>query len=366
MKFACEKSLLLNALTTAARSVSVKSTLPILEGVLIRAEKTEIRITGYNMETGITATTEADIAREGEIVVPAKMLVDIVRKLSDEMISVEVNNDNVVNITCGLSEFKIMGLETEQFPKLPEFDRENSFTVKQDTLKSMLSKTLFSVSVNENKIIHTGALFEMEQGILNIVALDGFRLAMRREKTESDATVRFVAPSPALRELEHILDGDEDVLIEMGGRHIQFTAQKTTILSRLLDGEFLDYKKAVPTGQSIIISARVKELLECVERVSLLVSDKVKNPVKMVIEENNIKLSLNTALGSAKDSCGCEGEGGGIEIGFNHKYLIDALKAAMPDERIKLKMNSAVSPLLIEPEDNDSYLFMVLPVRLKG
>lgn len=366
MKFTCEKSLLSNTLSKAARSVSAKSTLPILEGVLIKAEGSEIRITGYNMETGIIAVTEANVESEGEIVVPAKMLVDIVRKLADDIVTVETGEDNVVNIACGLSDFKIMGLEAEQFPKLPEFDKENSFTLKQDMLKSMLGRTLFSVSVNENKIIHTGALFELENGVLNIVALDGFRMAVRREKIESDISVRFVAPAPALRELEHIIDGGEDdVFIEMGGRHIQFTSQNTTILSRLLDGDFLDYKKAIPTGQTIIISSRVKELLECVERVSLLVSDKIKNPVRMIIEENNIKLFLNTALGSAKDSCPCEGNGENTEIGFNHKYLMDALKAAMPDERVKIKLSSSISPLIIEPEDNESYLFMVLPVRLK-
>jgi DNA polymerase-3 subunit beta len=217
-------------------------------------------------------------------------------------------------------------------------------------------------------VIHTGALFELTGDTLCIVALDGFRLALRREKVESQIdVVKFVAPGQALREVEHILeDSDEKkTAIVIGGRYIMFEMEGFTVISRLLDGDFLDYKKAIPTGNPIELKVNTRGFLECVERVSLLVNDKIKNPVKLVCGKENINLSLHTPLGSATDSCFCKGDGGETERGFNHRYLIDAMKAVLPDENVTLKIGTALSPCVIEPEEGDSYLFMVLPVRLK-
>lgn len=368
MKFSCEKALLMNALTMAARVVSARSTLPVLEGVLLKGEEGRLSIAGYNMETAVMAEVGAEIKEEGRIVVPAKILVDIIRKLQDGVIEVEVSNDFVVGISCGLSEFKIVGIDAEQFPKLPEVNKESSFEIGQGLLRSMLNKVLYAVAVNENKGVHTGVLFTLEDGVLELAALDGFRMALRREKIDSDKNVSFIAPSSALREIENALKDDDEkiIVIDTGSRHIQFIGEDVVIVSRLLDGEFLNYKNSIPTNQSYSLSVNTKEFLESVERVSLLVSDKVKNPIRMIFEDGKIQMLLNTSLGSAKDSCLCEGDSEGLEIGFNHKYMIDAFKAALPDERVVIKLNSALSPCVIVPEDNDSYLFMVLPVRLKS
>lgn len=368
MKFCCEKTLLTNTLTMAARVVSARSTLPVLEGVLISAEKEKISITGYNMETAVVADLSADVKEDGKIVVPAKIMVDIIRKLQDGIVEIEVGNDFIVSINCGMSEFKIVGIDPEQFPKLPDVNKESSFELTQSLLKSMLNKVLYAVAVNENKGVHTGVLFRMEDQILELVALDGFRMALRREKIESDKNVNFIAPSSALRELEYAIKDAEDkiIAIDVGSRHIQFIMNDMIIISRLLDGEFLNYKNSIPATQNFSLSVNTREFLECVERVSLLVSDKVKNPIKMIFEDGKIQMYLNTSLGSAKDSCLSEGSADDLEIGFNHKYLIDSFKAALPDERVTVKLNSSLSPCVIVPEDNDSFLFMVLPVRLKS
>jgi len=366
MKFTCEKTLFSNALTMTARAVSARSTMPVLEGVLITAEEDKLSIKGYNLETAVITELGADIKENGSIVVPAKILVDIIRKFPDGVVEFESGSDFIVGISCGMSEFKIIGVDSEQFPKLPDVNKESSFEISQSLLKSMLSKVLYAVAVNENKGVHTGVLFKLENKILELVALDGFRMALRREEVESDRNLSFVAPSSALRELEYALKDAEDktITIDVGQRHIQFITEDVTIMSRLLDGEFLNYRNSIPTSQNFTLSVNTRDILESVERVSLLVSDKVKNPIRMVFEDGNILINLNTSLGSAKDSCSCEGSADSLEIGFNHKYLIDAFKAALPDEKISMKLNSALSPCVITPEDNDSYLFMVLPVRL--
>ncbi len=367
MKFKCEKSLLQNALLTAARAVTTRSTLPVLEGVLLQVGE-DVTISGYNMETGITAKLSANISKQGDIVLTARMFSDIVRKMPDEQVSVSVEED-MVHISCGASEFKILGMPSGQFPNLPDVSQEACLELPQGQLKSMLTKTLFAVSVNENKVIHTGALFECQDSVLTIVGLDGFRLALRRETFENNKEdIKFVVPGAALREVEHVLsDSDEDVVrIVMGGRHIQFQVGEITIISRLLDGEFLDYRKAIPSGQPTTLVTGTKKLLEGVERVSLLVNDKIKNPVRLLLEKECIQLSLHTSLGSATDSCPCEGDGGELEIGFNHKYLVDALRASLPDETIQIRFGNPLAPCIIEPEVGNSYLFMVLPVRLKA
>ncbi|MCL2083692.1 MAG: DNA polymerase III subunit beta [Oscillospiraceae bacterium] len=368
MKIKCERGLLLTALSTAARAVSARSTLPALEGVLLWAEE-DVSITGYNMETGITAAvSEAEIIERGGVILPARILVDIVRKMPDGTLTLSVGDGLMTGIECGSARFRVMGMPPEQFPKLPEFNRETCVALEQKLLKSMLGGTLYAVSTGENKTVHTGALFDIGGGVLNVVALDGFRLAMRAQAVETGiGDVKFVAPGQALREVEHILTDEGEVNIIIGGRHIMFELNGFTVLSRLLDGEFLDYKKAVPESQPISLTADARALLECIERVSLLVSEKIKNPVKLTCGDGAINLSLNTPLGSASDLCDCEGSGGDMEIGFNHRYLIDALRASVQGgcENITMKFSSPLSPCVMEP-DTEGYRCMVLPVRLKA
>ena len=376
MKIQCERGVLLGALSTAARAVSSRSSVAALEGLLAGADDS-LSFTGYNMETGITAiVTECEILEKGEVVIPARMLVDIVRKMPDDTVTLTSTDDLMVEITCGAARFRVMGIAAGQYPKLPEFDRETRLTLPQKLLKSMLNGVLYAASVSENKTVHSGALFDLKDGLLNIAALDGFRLALRGEKVESGVGVdeiKFVAPGQALREIEHILSDEGEVNIIIGGRHILFELDGVTVLSRLLDGEFLDYKKAVPDNQTVILTADARELLERAERVSLLVNEKVKNPVRLICGDGQITFAINTPLGSANDVCPCEGgvpaeDGGEMEIGFNHRYLIDAIKAALslPDggDNITLKLSTPLSPCVIEPEGGEGYKAMVLPVRL--
>ena len=368
MKFSCEKALLQAAISTASRAVSPKSSIPALEGILLEADN-ELRLTGYNLETGIRTTVPADIQSGGTLVLGARLFGEIIRKLPDDMVTFSAEN-YMVNIKCGMSEFNILGTDPEEFPELPTVEYQNSFLIEQQKLKSMISQTLFAVSDNESRPIHTGSLFEIEENSLTIVSVDGYRLALRHEaisKREGAETFSFVVPGAALNEVEKICsDSEETASVTQGARHIMFKIGDTMLVSRRLEGEFLAYRQAIPRNNTIHVEGDTKTLLASIDRVSLIISDKLKSPLRCIFDNNLLRISTKTAIGDAADQCPLEGDGGGLEIGFNNKYLMDALKAA-PAERIRLELSSGVSPCVILPAgEEENFLYMVLPVRLKA
>ncbi|MPM01689.1 Beta sliding clamp [bioreactor metagenome] len=368
MKFSCEKTLLLSAISTAARAVSPKSTIPALEGILLEAGS-ELRLTGYNLETGIRTAVSADIEKTGTLVLSARLFGDIVRKLPDDMVVVSSEN-YMVNIKCGMSEFNILGTDAESFPELPAVEYQQSFSLTQEDLKSVLSQTLFAVSDNESRPIHTGALFEIGEKEVTIVAVDGYRLALRRapvvEQNKKEA-FSFVVPGAALTEVEKICsDSDDFAFIYQGERHVMFKLGSTVLISRRLEGEFLAWRQAIPRNSTIQVEGNTQSLLTSIDRVSLIINDKLKSPLRCVFDNGVLKISTRTVNGDAADQCPISGSGGGLEIGFNYRYLIDALKAA-PAERVRMELSTGVSPCVIVPaEGEETFLYMVLPVRLKA
>lgn len=367
MKISCEKALLLFGISTSFRAVSSKSTIPALEGLLLHASDT-LSITGYNLETGIKTNVSATIIEEGSIVLPARLFSEIVRKLPDNTITITVT-DLSVFIQCGQSEFTLMGLSPEDFPNLPEVDLLNSFTMEEKNLHNCLAQTGFAISDNESRPIHTGSLFEVNKEQVTIVAVDGFRLALRRENVlTSQGEFSFVVPGSALSEVEKICrDGDTPVTITVGAKHILFQMDETMLVSRRLEGEFLAWKQAIPKENPIRLVADTKMLLQSIERVSLIINEKLKSPLRCQFSSNELSISTKNAIGSAYDSCPITGDGESLEIGFNHRYLMDALKAAPADE-ICLSLSTSVSPCVISPieGEEENFLYMVLPVRLKA
>lgn len=368
MKFSCEKALLQAAISTASRAVSPKSSIPALEGILLEAEN-DLRLTGYNLETGIRTVVPADIQAPGSLVLGARLFGDIIRKLPDDMVQFSAEN-YMVNIKCGMSEFNILATDPEEFPELPTVEYQNSLLISQEKLKSMISQTLFAVSDNESRPIHTGSLFEVDENGLTIVSVDGYRLALRHEpieKKEGMETFSFVVPGAALSEVEKICDHvEETASVTQGARHVMFKVGDTMLVARRLEGEFLAYKQAVPRNNPTKIEGDTKTLIASIDRVSLIISDKLKSPLRCIFEEDLLKISTKTAIGDAADQCAVNGDGGGLEIGFNNKYLMDALKAA-PADRVRLELSTGVSPCVILPvDDSDHFLYMVLPVRLKA
>ena len=368
MKFSCEKALLQSAISITARAVSPKSSIPALEGILLEAGDC-LRLTGYNLETGIRTEVPAQVESRGSLVLSARLFGEIIRKLPDDIVSFRADGC-MVNIKCGMSEFNIMGIDPEEFPDLPSVDQENAFNIMQKNLKSMIAQTLFAVSDNESRPVHTGSLFEIGENDLTVVSVDGYRLALRRESIERKVggeTFSFVVPGSALGEVEKICaDCEELATVTQGARHIMFQIGQTMLVSRRLEGEFLNYRQSIPRTNSIKVEGDTRELLTTIDRVSLIINENNKSPLRCVFDDGVLRISTRTAIGDAADRCSIAGDGKGLEIGFNNRYLMDALKAA-PAQRVRLELQTGVSPCVILPaEGEENFLYMVLPVRLKA
>lgn len=367
MKFNCDKNLLLEAVYQASKAVTNKSSIAVLEGLLLEVSD-KLYITGYDLNIGIKTSVEIECESEGTLVINCKLLSDILRKLPDDVIYFETTNNSLINIKCGRAVFDIAYSDSAEFPEMPEVIRENLIEINNKTLKSMISETIFAVSDNESKLIHTGCLFETEENQLKVIAVDGYRLAIRKEIMEKEIqnNQSFVVPGFALREIERIVGDDEDyTLVFPNEKHILFETNNTIIITRLLPGTFLNYKAAVPSDNKYEIIISKRDLMTATERVSLIVNERLKNPIKFSFENNLLKLSCITTLGKSYDECLYSGDVDELEIGFNNKYIIDALKACS-DEEILITMKSSLTPLVIKPIENDKFLYLVLPVRLKN
>ena len=371
MKFSCEKALLQTAVTTAGRVVSPKSSIQVLEGVLIEADGNSLSLSGYNLETGIIAQVEAEVQEPGAIVLSARLLGDILRQLPDDVVSVSAGADYSVHISCGPPFFDIKGSSDEDFPELPSVSDGNGLTIAQGSLRAMIAQTIFAVSDNESRPIHTGALFETDGEELTMVAVDGYRLALRREKLMNQLTpggLSFVVPGTALNEVEKICaDSDEAVTVTRGDRHITFDIGGTTLVARRLEGEFLNYRNTIPRENAIVLEAEAAELQRSIDRASLIINEKLKSPLRCRFEDGSLSITSKTAIGAAFDRCPITGDGKGLEIGFNNRFLMDAVKAA-PASRVRLELNTPTSPCLVLPlkGEEDNFLYMVLPVRLRA
>ena len=368
LKFSCEKALLQAAISTAGRAVAAKSSIPALEGLLLEGSR-ELTLSGYNTQTGIRTSFEAQIREEGRIVLNARLFGDIIRKMPDDIIVFSADEKYMVHLSCGDASFDILGLSADDYPELPEVDDEYSVTLPQKTLKAMIGQTAFAVSTNESRPVHTGALFEISDAGLTMVSVDGFRLALRHEPLEKidGGAFRFVAPGSALKEVENICgDTDEMITVTRGKRHLLFSAGQTQLICRRLEGEFLDYKNAIPRNNPICVEVANSALLQSLDRISVVISEKLKSPVRCVFEQDRVLLSARTGNGEAKDICLTKGDGNGLEIGFNNRYLMEALRYA-PADSVRLELNTNISPCVITPVDgSDNFLYMVLPVRLKA
>ena len=368
MKFICEKSLLVNAISIASRTVAQKSAISALEGIYVRAGM-HLYLSGYNLETGITVTVPADVTEVGACVMPARLFFDIIRKLPDEEVVVSVDEQFKVSIRCGISSFTITAMTADDYPELPDVEFENAIKLPQRELRELISGTIFSVSENQARPIHTGCLFEVAPDSITMVAVDGFRLALRRYFPEesTERTVKFVAPAAALKEVEKILtDTDEPASFTLGRKHILFEMSGVTLVCRILEGDFLDWRRVVPENNPILLVANRSRLTASIDRVGLIISEKIKSPVRCKFGENTADFRTITTIGEAYDVCPLAGDGNDLEIGFNCKYLLEALKA-VPTDELTLELSNGLSPIVLTPPDGSKkYAYMVLPVRLKA
>jgi len=368
MRFTCEKSMLVMGLNITGRTVAQKSALSVLEGILCRAG-IGLELTGYNMETAISYRIDAEIHEAGTCILPAKLFGDIIRRLPEGPVTVTVDEGFKVSIKAGYSAFTISAESAEDYPELPDIGEGRPITIPQTALKEMIAGTIFSVSENQGRPIHTGVKFEVGEDTVSAIAVDGFRLARRTYHTAEpiNRDTSFVVPAQGLKEVEKILqEGDEDVSFTPGRKHIMFQMGDATLVCRLLEGDFLDWRRVVPTGCPIQLVANVSELTSSLERVGLIVSEKYKSPVRCIFSNQELRVKTKTTIGNAEDQCTFAGDGKDLEIGFNVRYLCDALRA-VPSDEVVLELTNNLSPIVMTPVEGDKHDFsyMVLPVRIQ-
>ena len=368
MRFTCEKSMLVTGLNIAGRTVAQKSSLSVIEGILCKAGH-GLSLTGYNMETAITYTIEAEVSDPGQCILPAKLFGDIIRRLPEGPVTVVVSEDFKVSIRAGYASFTISAESADDYPELPDVNEGKAIRIPQCKLKELISGTIFAVSENQGRPIHTGVKFEVTDTSITAIAVDGFRLARRTWHPEEGTgrELSFVVPAAGLKEVEKIVtDSEDNASFTLGTKHILFQIGNATLVCRLLDGEFLDWRRVVPTNCPIKLVANVSDLASSVERVGLIVSEKYKSPVRCVFSHQELLMRTNTTIGAAEDRCSIAGDGKELEIGFNVRYLADALRV-VPSDEVTLELTNGLSPIVLTPVDEKyDFAYMVLPVRIKN
>ena len=370
MKIVCEKDKILKAINSVTKAVASKTTMPILEGILIQTNDKEVKLTTYDLEIGIEYVIDADVKEQGATVVNAIMFSEIIRKLPDTQISITLNENNLLVIECEGSLYKLATMNPEEFPELPQITVENSIEIEQNTLKDMIRKTIFAVSSEENRPIFTGCLFEIKNNKLNVVAVDGFRLAWKSkflQNSSNDFTA--VIPGRTLNEVNKIiLDSFDSVKIGVAKNQALFEMENCKLVTRLLDGEFLNYSSVIPENWETRIRVNRNNIQNCFERISLISASSIekekKYPVKVSVEIGKVTISCTNQTGDAKEEMYVATEGQNLEAGFNPKYFLDALRA-IDDEEINIDFGTSISPCIIRPVDEGDYIYMILPIRLK-
>lgn len=342
-----------------------KTTMPILEGILFTTDENGLKLTGYDLEIGIETVVEADIIEEGSVILNAKTFCDIIRHIPYDKVIFETDEKLQCKIYCGDIEYYMTGINPKDYPELPIIINGKNIELSQKILKDMIKKTIFSVAINDVRVIHKGIKFEIKPGEIRLVAIDSHRIAVRKEFIEyNDEELSFVVPSKTMSEIMKLIpDEDTFIKIGLGRRHILFEINGYTIISRLLEGEFMKYESIIPQSYNTVIRAKSKSLIDCIERVSLIITDRFKGPLRMEFDNDELRVSAATALGIANDKLEVSIDGNPIEIGIQSRYVLDALRAG-EEEEVLINMVNPLSPVCIVPTTGNSFLYLILPVRL--
>ena len=363
MKFSCNQQTLTKALNIVSKAVTIRTTIPILKGILLNVDDNGIlTMSASDLDLSIEKKIKVDNNTSGSIVVLSKLFGDIIRKLPDETITIE-ENDGKVNIKCSNSEFNIIGLSADEFPNInPNEENEEKILFNKELLKDMIKKTAFSASIDENKGVITGVLIEMEENSLNMIAVDGFRMAITKEAMKNKEREDIIISAKILNEISRIIseseDSNEDIELLLNDKKAVFSMEDTKVILRLLEGKFMDYKRILPSESSCKVVLNKNDFMSSVERASLLAKVGKNNLVKLDIKDNIIEITSKSDEGNVKENVIVSKEGDDVIIGFNSKYLIDALKV-IDDENIVILFNNSVSPCLIKPVSGDSLIYFL-------
>lgn len=366
MKIIFDRAILTAALTGVSRAVAARSTVPAVEGILCTAEENSVSLVGYDFELAITTKVEADVKQPGAYVLNSRLLCDFVRKVDGDKIIIEVADGLSAKIKCGQSEISFSAIPASDFPDLPAPAVETSLSIGGSDLRWMIEKTLYAVSQSDQRPIYNGSKFILEDNQLTVVSVDGNRLAICRRPIVNNMDKGFVVPARTLSELAKLLADEEgDIFINTALRYAVFYLPKYTITTRLLEGEFLDYKKSIPGDCTTTARVKVKDMLTAVDRASLIITERLKGSVIFNFVDDKITINCTTMLGHVYDEIDAEIKGEPMKIGFNSRFVTDALRNSGSDELV-FEMKSPVAPVKVRPVSGDDFLYLLLPIRIQN
>ncbi len=372
MEFICSKNELIEAISNVSLASVVRSAMPILEGVYLEVnENKTLTVLSFNLQMGISKTLSLSLAKSGSIVLKASLLSNIISKMPEGMLHFTTNDKQMVTIASGSIEFTISGMDATAYPQIPAVTMQTQFGIPQNVLYNMLEQTLFASPTMEQSGTNNGVLFQIHDHLLTIVTLDNYRLALRREPVEVDEEIKVKIPSKTLYDLMRILSKlsssskeEKQVAITISDSHLLFVVDGYEIVSRLAEGEFIDYEKVIPNDSSTTLKVNVRDLHNSLNRASIVINEKTKSAIKCTVSNQNMNIYCDTPLGRINENLSIEQEGDDLRFGFNNRYMMDALKACDSDE-IKINLKTPLSPILFVPLEGDHFLFLVLPIRLK-
>lgn len=366
MIISVERSALLDAVTRLQRVVSSKTSMPVLEGILLSAEQGKVTLIAYNLEMGMRKEIYAKCDEAGDIVINARLLGDILRRMNAPQVVISSNEKLACNIKCGEATFDIMGMAAEDFPEMPTVGSDRTLKIEGSLLSEMVKGTFFATAQNEGaKPILTGINVTVNNSVMQFVAIDGYRLAIKRENVDISDDFSFILSGKAVSEAVKLIDENtEEVEMKVGENLISFNINGYDFISRLLEGEFVNYQKTIPSAHTQRVVVNTRELIDTIERVSLLISESFSTPVRCYFNELNVVFTCATSMGRAAETFNTQLEGDSFEIGLNSRYLLDALKA-VGDERVQILFNGANAGVLILPIEGNSFTYMIMPMRLR-
>lgn len=364
MHIICDKSKLIEGMNIVMKAIPGKTTMMILECVVIEVKDNQIKLIANDLQLGIETLIDGEIKQEGSVAVGAKVFFEIIRKLPSDNVSITVDEEYHMNISCGKAKFNIMAKATDEFPYLPNIVKDKNVNISQFTLKDIIRQTVFSISDNENAKVMTGELFEIHDSELKVVSLDGHRISIRKVKlNQSYDDVSVIIPGKTLIEISKIINGgmDDEVSIFFTDKHVLFEFEDTIVLSRLIEGEYYKIDKMLSTDYETKVTVNKREMLECIDRSTLLLKESDKKPVIIDVQDDYMKFAMNSAIGSMDEDIDASKEGKDILIGFNPRFLMDALRVIDEDE-ITMYMINPKAPCFIRDKE-ETYIYLILPVN---
>lgn len=365
MKISCMKSNLLQGINIVSKAVSTKTAYPILSCILIEVNNGTIKLTANDMEIGIETYVDGTVSENGKVAIEAKLFSDIVRKFPDSEVFIDTNDEYRTTIRCEKAKFTISGKSGDDFSNLPSVEKDKSISISQFTLREVINQTIFSISDNENNKMMTGELFEVSNNKLSVVSLDGHRISIRNvELKGQNNDVKVIVPGKALSDISKIITGgiDDEVSIYFTDNHILFEFDETKVVSRLIEGDYFRISHMSSVDYQIKVQVNKREFLDCIDRASLLIKESDKKPIKLTIEGNLLQLKIDSLMGSMNEEIDIQKEGSDLIIGFNPKFLMDAIRV-IEDDTISIYMNNKKSPCIIK-DDEETYTYFILPMGI--